>query len=298
MATTASVQTYIKETIKDLDVIPIYEDLMKASVDKNSIYIRAKDTMKVFFDNSNIKDDEKATILSQMLVNMTTSITAQAMNSAIAIAKENREGVYALTKLREDTKLVQEQRDKLAADNQLVNADIALKGAQTDKMVADANNAIFSGWKLQTDIIRDNGVKAAHGMTTATVIVPSTALENAGVKYASILQANVGAHAAMAKSIMESGSVTWTMTAPGSVTATEATDGLTLAQTKVAKRQVIAFEDNKRQHAANSSAAMMSMLISSGDSGLINGDITATTGSPLDLWESSIVDLTTDAPTI
>ena len=53
-------------------------------------------------------DTDKANILSQMLVSMTTSLTAQAMTAAISIAQQNRDDDHLVTKMVEETKLVQE----------------------------------------------------------------------------------------------------------------------------------------------------------------------------------------------
>ena len=72
------------------------------------IYITAKETVQEFFADSNMTDTDKANILSQMLVSMTTSLTAQAMTAAISIAQQNRDGDHLVTKMGEETKLVQE----------------------------------------------------------------------------------------------------------------------------------------------------------------------------------------------
>lgn len=268
MARTNSTQTYVKETsVVDLVVEPIYTSLMQASVDKDSIYIRAKDTMEAFFKSSTMTATAKAEILSGMLVQMTSSLTTSALNAAVQIAKENRDGIYNLTKLREDTLLVQEQRDKLAADN-------LLTGAAVTTEEYDGNLKVIQGWKVQSDMIRENGVLSTNMPTITTIVLPATSIGEQGLKWEQEQQTKMSVYATLAKSYRESGVITWTTDGgTGKVVsitdASPTTPGLTRAQEKVAIRQEIGFDDNKVQHAANSSANMIGLLLSAEESGNI-----------------------------
>lgn len=291
-----STEVYTKDTtIGDLRVQEHFKSLMVNSVGTDSIYIRAKDTMQSFFDSSSLNDTEKATVLSGMLTSMVTSITGQAMTSAITIAKENRESIHSITKLQAETVLLKEQANKIAGDRVKLEADIL-------SMTYDNNTKLVNGWKVQSDMVKDNGfnIGAVQGYTGFILPDSVTHQAGSGTKEAQIAQSKATHHATLAKSLRESGNITWTAFAPGAITLPvmptgNLAAGLTEAQTKVAIRQELAFEDNKRQHAANSSAAMMGMLVSSGNEGLINGTISADPDSPLDMWDSSIAYLTTDS---
>ena len=277
MAKTNSTEVFIAEIVADLDVITQYNNLMKASVAKDSIYIRAKESLQSFFASSNMTDPDKAAILSNMLTSMTTSITNQAMSTALAIAKENREGKYAISKVIADILVTKEQADKLAADNLVATATAS-------KISQDTTNAIIQGWKLQSDMVRENGITAFPSLTSAAL--PVTNVGDRGLKWEQEQQTKMSVYATMAKSYRESGLVSWTVdSATNKINSIKdllpATPGLTHAQTKVAIRQELGFDDNKRQHAANSSANMIGLLLSAEESGNI-------TAADVNLWRSAV----------
>ena len=277
MAKTNSTEVFIAEIVADLDVITQYNNLMKASVAKDSIYIRAKESLQSFFASSNMTDPDKAAILSNMLTSMTTSITNQAMSTALAIAKENREGKYAISKVIADIMVTKEQADKLAADNLVATATAS-------KISQDTTNAIIQGWKLQSDMVRENGITAFPSLTSTAL--PISNVGNKGIKWEQEQQTKMSVYATMAKSYRESGLVSWTVdSATNKINSIKdllpATPGLTHAQTKVAIRQELGFDDNKRQHAANSSANMIGLLLSAEESGNI-------TAADVNLWRSAV----------
>jgi hypothetical protein len=277
MAKTNSTEVFIAEIVADLDVITQYNNLMKASVAKDSIYIRAKESLQSFFASSNMTDPDKAAILSNMLTSMTTSITNQAMSTALAIAKENREGKYAISKVIADILVTKEQADKLAADNLVATATAS-------KISQDTTNAIIQGWKLQSDMVRENGITAFPSLTSTAL--PISNVGNKGIKWEQEQQTKMSVYATMAKSYRESGLVSWTVDSATNkinsiIDLLPATPGLTHAQTKVAIRQELGFDDNKRQHAANSSANMIGLLLSAEESGNI-------TAADVDLWRSAV----------
>ena len=265
----ASTQAYTKEAINGLDVLAPYRELMIASMDKDSVYIHAKETMEEFFNNSTMTDVDKANILSEMLTQMVAGVTSNAMGSAIQIAKENRDGVYQLTAIREDTLLKQEQRDKLAQDTANAVIQGGLLKAQKDEMV-------IKGWAEQASMEKDLGVVLANlPATTDTVKLPSTAVSDQGTKWEQMQQLKMSVYATLAKSYRENGTITWTVDAATNKINTitdlaPATPGLTKRQEQVAIRQEKAFDDNKVQHAANSSANMIGLLLASADSQAIS----------------------------
>jgi len=264
---------YQKEVVNDLDVINIYKNLMSASMSQDSIYIHAKETMEAFFKDSNMTDPEKATILSGMLTQMVGAVTDTAMSNAVAIAKENRDGPYELTAMREDTLLKQQQRAKLEADTDNAVKEGSLLDARKDEM-------ILKGWMEQASMSKDFGVVLDNLPSLDTVKLPDTAVADKGLKWEQMQQTKMSVYATLAKSYRENGVVSWTVDdstnkintitdlAPG-------TPGLTKRQEEVAIRQKEAFDDNKVQHAANSSANMIGLLLSASDPGaLTSADVT------------------------
>ena len=276
MAKTNSTEILTKEIVGDLNVSDIFTELMKKAVDKDSIYIRTKETLTSFMDKPvdgmpSMTASEKANVLSQALVSMSTSITSQAMDTAFKMAKENRDAPYVLSKLKADTLVVKEQADKIAADNVLATAQAA-------KVNKDSIMSTIQGWKLQSDMVRENGVMLFPPITSPQLPVGNVGAR--GMKWETEQQTKMSVYATLAKSFRESGFVTWTTDTTGSKITGIADEsgparedkGLTHVQTMVAKRQELGFDDNKRQHAANSSANMIGLLLSAQETGAINAD--------------------------
>ena len=174
MAKIQSTETYTPEVIGDLDVLDTYKELMEASVGDGSVYLRAKETLVSVYAESSMTDQMKASIIAQTISTIATQMTAQAMQGAIQIAKENRDGKYILTKLKADTLLTQEQADKAAADNLLVGAQIA-------SMNADEKIKIYTGWKAQAELYRDYGV-STYNLSLTTDIVGQANYTEYGIK--------------------------------------------------------------------------------------------------------------------
>lgn len=254
MATSSTV-TYSSELVGDLDVLDIYKELMEASTGQASTYIRAKETLQDLLDGGQLVGADRASVVAQTISTIATGITAHAMDAAIKIATENRDAKYALTKIREDTKLVTAQAAK-------VEADIATAEATEEVTV-------MQGWKLQAELFRDYGVNA-YSLVTSTPIVPQVAYSDYGTKVETLKKAKVDTYATYANSYRTNGDVSYVPDATtGQFTSVSGTaEGLTWAQTNVAVRQEQGFDDNQRQHVANSSASMIGLLLSTESSGI------------------------------
>jgi hypothetical protein len=258
-------QTYTPVLLtKELGVMEYYNQLMKESVGKDSLYIRTKETLEAMFKDGQMKDPDKSAIIGKALVDITVQLSAQAMNTALAIAKEERDAVYTLTKLKEDTLLVQANRQKISADIDNSN----------DAKISAVSKQTIDGWKVQADMRSDNGLVLTGLNTLVNKILPETAFKAKGSKYEQTQQMKSSVYATFAKSFRESGVVSWSLD-PNSGKVASITDvapttpGLTKAQENVAIRQKTAFDDNMVQHSANSSANMIGLLLSSNQQGNI-----------------------------
>ncbi len=114
-----------------LNVIKKYEELMQTTLDKSSIYMRAKDTMYEQFKDLQITEKEKAGLIADYVLKFSTDMSAASMSSALKWAQEERDGQYTLAKIEADTKkstadttLVEAQTDKVAIEKDLVCAQI------------------------------------------------------------------------------------------------------------------------------------------------------------------------------
>lgn len=253
--------TYSQEILQELtpDVLEIYKKIMDASTGQNSVYLKAKDTLLQILNDANITADKKGEIVAQTIASMVNGITAQSMQAAIDLAKDKRDAPYALTKLREDTKAVTAGVAKLEEDTKAIEAEVNLKR--------------FQGWQMQGVIKRDLGIDA-HDLSKDTVMVPIGEYHEEGIKVETIKQAQANTYGAYAGAFRSHGYVDLDVQNDGSLGAltvgstAQGKEGLTYWQTRVAERQEQGFDDNMRQHVANSSATMISMLLSTEASGI------------------------------
>lgn len=248
---------YDQEVLRELspEVISVYKDLMEASTAQNSVYLKAKETLVQILTDANITGDEKGKIIAQTISAMVNGITAQSMDTALKIAKFERDDPYNLTRVKEETKAVTASVAKVEQDIENAKADNRLK--------------VFQGWQIQGTIKRDLGIDA-HDLSDETIMVPATEYHDEGIKYETIRQAQANTYGAYAGAYRTHGYVALNLNEDGTLASstTGTVDGLTYWQTRVAERQEQGFDDNMRQHVVNSSATMISMLLSTEASGI------------------------------
>ena len=249
---------YNQVLVNDIDIIKTYKELMEASTGQSSAYLRAKETLIDVYKNTSITDKMKAEIIANTISSIAINITNQAMEMAYKLEKENRDAKYTLTKLKEDTRLTTAQVAKIEAD--IENAD------------ADKDLKIMAGWKTQGELYRDYGVQTWN-YTLLPTILPTNAYATYGTKVETIKMSQANVYNGYATAYRQNGLV---LPAIDSTTGwlttgtTGDTTGLSYWQTKVAERQEQGFDDNTRQHVANSSATMVSMLLSSEEAALVD----------------------------
>lgn len=249
--------TYNQVITQDLDIINTYKKLMIASTGQGSIYLRAKETLIDFVDKGQLSETDKATLVSKHITDLSMGLSAQAMEMAYKLDKENRDAEYVLTKLKEDTRLVTAQVSKIEAD--IENAD------------ADKDLKILAGWKAQGELYRDYGVHT-WDYTLLPTILPTGAYSAYGTKVETIKMSQANVYNGYATAYRQNGVVLPVIDSVGWLTSGTSADatGLNYWQTKVAERQEKGFDDNTRQHVANSSATMVSMLLSSEEAALVD----------------------------
>lgn len=248
---------YNQVLVNDIDIIDTYKKLMEASTGQGSAYLRAKETLVDVYKNTSITDKMKAEIIANTISNISINITNQAMEMAYKLEKENRDAKYNLTKLKEDTRLTTAQVAKIEADIENANADKDLK--------------ILAGWKSQGELYRDYGVHT-WDYTLLPTILPTGAYSAYGTKVETIKMSQANVYNGYATAYRQNGTVLPVIDANGWLTTGTTGDatGLNYWQTKVAERQEQGFDDNTRQHVANSSATMVSMLLSSEEAALVD----------------------------
>ena len=229
----------------ELDVSTKFIQLMQDSLEDESTYMRAKDTMYHLFENLNINEVEKAKLVSANIIQLTTNVTTSAMTTALAWAKEERDGAYALAKIKADTEVALAEYEKVKSEICLIDKKTASECATVTEISARS--------------IRDNGRPATFDADGCTVLT----LQDEGLKYEQALQVEASKYQIFADAFRKSGVVQiGTDINDGVLKGLSGDDdGYTWQQIQNAERQRIAYEDSKLNHAANSSAAMIGQML-------------------------------------
>lgn len=146
-------------TTADLDVVNKQRELTTEALGADGVYIRMKETLQAMLEDGSISGTDKATAMSQAVVGMTNSITANAMSTALQWAAKEKETELAIAELGYKLALLEQQA--LLAENQVAES---LAGRQFK----------------QAQIIREYGIptKDANGNVVA--------LADNGKEYATI----------------------------------------------------------------------------------------------------------------
>jgi len=253
----------------ELSISDKYIQLMRDTVSEDSLYVRAKDTFKVVFEELQLTEIEKAKLISEHIASITMQLSATAMQTAVLWAKEERDGVYALAKLKADTTLA--MTNSLKAEE-----EICLVQKQTQLVCANITATISGTY-------RENGKPTGYEADGCT----PTDIQDEGLKYHQTKQVEGATYQIYSDSYRKSGVVRVGIDTADNMTKglsgpiDPITGGYTNQQTINAERQRIAYEDSKRNHAANSAATMIGQLLSS-------EQLSATNEQDVARWRESI----------
>ena len=230
----------------ELKVSDKYIKLMEDSIGEGSIYERAKDTLFLQFKDLQLNEKEKAGLLVDFMTKFTTSLSSAAMTGSLAWAKEERDGGYALAKVKADT-------EASLANFELIKETICKTQKETALVCANIT-------KVSGDSIRANGYVTSTEVDGCTV----KTLDNTGLLYNQTKQVKGATYQVFADAYRKSGNVLIGVDTNDSVLKGLSGDqnGYTNQQQQNAERQRIAYEDSKVNHAANSSASMIGQMLS------------------------------------
>lgn len=142
----------------NLDIIDKYKQLVKASLDGDSIYIKTKETLQDMFDNDSITEQNKSEILSSVLGSINKTVITSAMSSALAWESGERELIMKKAELEK----------KLEA----LDVEIASAEETSKKTISERKS-------IEAASLR------AHGSATTDASDKVVALSNSGTEYSS-----------------------------------------------------------------------------------------------------------------
>ena len=232
----------------ELDVEGKYISLMQTTLAPDSLYTRAKETIQVLFENLNITEPERAKLTVEYVANMSTQLSNSAMQTALGWAKAEKDGEYQLA-------LVKAQTEKALAEKEVAKESICKMMKDTELVCANITATVAGS-------IRDNGTVTSYDPDNECI--PKTLGDN-GLKYEQTQQVKAASYQSFADAFRKSGVVQIGIDSDDSVKKglSGDEDGYTWQQSLNAERQRIAYEDSKRNHAANSAASMIGQLLSS-----------------------------------
>ena len=248
-----TIDDFVREN-GELEVSKKYLRLMQNTIGEESLYERVKETLFHQFQNLQLTEKEKAGFVVDFMSKVAIELSKVSMGTALSWAKEERDGAYILAKTKVDARLSLAQVELIK--NQICEVDNKAKlvCAQVTATVASS--------------IRDNGAVAAYDPNDACRPI---ALEDDGLKYQQIKQVEGATYQIFADAYRKSGIVQVGVDPQDNVRkglsgTTHATSGeiagYTAQQTANAERQRLAYEDSKRNHAANSTASMIGQMLS------------------------------------
>jgi len=252
-----------------LNVIEKYEDLMKATIAEDSLYMRTKETFYELFKDLDLDSEEKARMVSESMAQLAGSMSGASMQTALAWAKEERDGEYNLT-------ILHGQALKAQADVLLTKAMICEMESKTDNLCAQREVMLAGS-------MRENGRVATYD--TEDTCKPVLLMDE-GLKYHQTEMVKGQRYGILSDTYMKNGRVV--IDSDGIPVDTDGA-GKMSEDIRFSIRQRISFEDSKRNHAANASSQMIS--------GLLAAEVmTDEHQSLVDQWVQAMSYLNADSP--
>lgn len=229
----------------ELDVVSKYTELMQATIGEDSLYVKAKETLHEIFNDFQLSEQERVAQVTGFVLNLATNLSNSAMQTALGWSKEERDGAYALAKLKADTEIALASIEKVKADICIAEKELELKCAEITAVSAAS--------------IRDNGRVQTYEADGCKV----ASLYDEGLKYEQIKQVEADVYRIHADNFRKSGIVVIGRDPDDNVVKglSGDEDGYTYQQIINAERQRIAYEDSKRNHVANSTASMIGQML-------------------------------------
>jgi hypothetical protein len=236
------------DEISSLDVITRYKKLMKATLEDDSLYEKSKQTIQALSEELQLTEKERANILSGQITQMTIGLSNAAMQTAYQWAERD-------AKIGYETALINAQAEQASEAAKKIGYEICLLQSQDRSVCADIEVKLASS-------MRDNGKVLEYDINDPC---KPTRLADEGVKFTQIKNYEATKYSTLADSFRKSGKVTLaTDGSDGELKGFAGDDkGHTNAQTKVALRQIVSFEDSKRNHAVNASSQTIGQMIAS-----------------------------------
>ena len=244
-----------------LDVLTKFNCLMKESVDSDSIYIRAKETLDAFFKEYSINSADKAQVIANVVGGMASSITSASMSTALQWAAKEQDAEFQkltlakqLDILDQDLRLREMEVEKTRWENISTQAQtIRMYGTPT--VVEDVVVSLSADGKVLGDTL-------FVGQQRLNLIKELDVIE------ARLKEAYAGIHRTVADTVVNHGAWTYTLGEGGIATSPVRTSPngvvpLSDIQRVIAAEQAKGYSYNAWANSVTASAGMLGTAIAS-----------------------------------
>ena len=249
-----------------LDVVSKYKQLVEASANGESLYVRAREVIKALKEDNLITNGDEGTAIAQVVAQLSGSASSQAMSTALAWESAEKELVLKKEELEKKIDLL-----KLEATKAEYDADLAkvTKNAAEAKMIREYGaNIIYVNGSVATLPDEGRAYEEIKSMKQSTLNAEAT---NYGIK-AQTEQAYASIHKLVADTYVNHGMYSGYTVAENGITGTQklSTGYVTLSEMNrvVAGEQAKGYVLNAYSNAASSSAGMIGTLVAAEIPGL------------------------------
>ena len=249
-----------------MDVISKYKQLVEASANGESLYVRAREVIKALKEDNLITNGDEGTAIAQVVAQLSGSASSQAMSTALAWESAEKELVLKKEELEKKIDLL-----KIEATKAKYDADLAklTKNAAEAKMIREYGaNIVYVNGSVATLPDEGRAYEEIKSMKQATLNAEAT---NYGIK-AQTEQAYASIHKLVADTYVNHGMYSGYTVAENGITGTQKlnTGYVTLSEMNrvVAGEQAKGYVLNAYSNAASSSAGMIGTLVAAEIPGL------------------------------
>ena len=249
-----------------MDVIGKYKQLVEASANGESLYVRAREVIKALKEDNLITNGDEGAAIAQVVAQLSGSASSQAMSTALAWESAEKEFVLKKEELEKKIDLL-----KIEATKAEYDADLAklTKNAAEAKMIREYGaNIIYVNGSVATLPNEGRAYEEIKSMKQATLNAEAT---NYGIK-AQTEQAYASIHKLVADTYVNHGMYSGYTVSENGITGTQklSTGYVTLSEMNrvVAGEQAKGYVLNAYSNAASSSAGMIGTLVAAEIPGL------------------------------
>ena len=249
-----------------MDVISKYKQLVEASANGESLYVRAREVIKALKEDNLITNGDEGSAIAQVVAQLSGSASSQAMSTALAWESAEKELVLKKEELEKKIDLLKIEATKAEYDAGLAKVT---KNAAEAKMIREYGaNIVYVNGSVATLPDEGRAYEEIKSMKQSTLNAEAT---NYGIK-AQTEQAHASIHKLVADTYVNHGMYSGYTVSEHGITGTQKlnTGYVTLSEMNrvVAGEQAKGYVLNAYSNAASSSAGMIGTLVAAEIPGL------------------------------